>query len=266
MQQPFRLPGCQWVGFDLDHTLIQYKLDTLLPFVAECFVNYLVEQEHYDRSIFDSISWRFGAKGLVIDRTLGNLLKLDENKCVSRMTHGTRICDATEIATVYPGPLEFDGISSARFWPMTTYFEVALGPLFAVMVDADDKDSGKHASALYNALVFNFSRWDSGWYFDGLKRDPGKYIFTLGDVEKWLHEMKRQDIKLFLLTNSLPEYTDLLLTYGFGGPHWTELFDLIICYARKPVFFSGASTFVGMSFVIYVNTIICMYVCSVYVY
>lgn len=39
-----------------------------------------------------------------------------------------------------------------------------------------------------------------------------------------------------MLTNALPEYVDLLMTYAIGP--WDTLFDLVCVYARKPAFFT----------------------------
>jgi len=48
----FSLINMDWIGFDLDHTLIQYKQHALLQLVTECFVEHLVSEEHYDRQLF----------------------------------------------------------------------------------------------------------------------------------------------------------------------------------------------------------------------
>eukprot|EP00698_Gefionella_okellyi_P019253 TRINITY_DN5878_c0_g1_i1.p1 TRINITY_DN5878_c0_g1~~TRINITY_DN5878_c0_g1_i1.p1 ORF type:complete len:428 (-),score=69.62 TRINITY_DN5878_c0_g1_i1:477-1736(-) len=252
MAEPFTLGRCAWIGFDLDHTIIQYKLDNLVKFVSECFVNFLVEQEHYDASLFADLPIGFAAKGVIIDKQLGNFIKIDEQKRVVRMYHGTQPQSVAEIASVYSGPIDFAGITNARFWPMTTYFEVSLGPLFALMVDYEDtqqrKDYVKHTVALYNALVFNFSRWGSGWFFEGLKRDPGRYFYRVPQIVGWLRQLRSHGRKVFLLTNSLPEYTDLLLSYAFADVNWIQHFDLVICYARKPTFFTGTSPFISFQF------------------
>jgi hypothetical protein len=43
--------------------------------------------------------------------------------------------------------------------------------------------------------------------------------------------------QVFLVTNSLPEFTDLLCTY-IMGENWRTLFRLVIFQARKPHFFT----------------------------
>lgn len=57
-------------------------------------------------------------------------------------------------------------------------------------VGSDATDYARHTQALYNALVFNFSRWGTGWYFEPFKHDPGRFIFRQPLTKQWLGEMR----------------------------------------------------------------------------
>jgi len=73
--------------------------------------------------------------------------------------------------------------------------------------------------------------------------DPFKYIVRDPDMVPTLQAHKRDGKKLFLLTNSEWNYTNVVMNHLWGnGPdakdlEWTSLFDVIICFARKPRFF-----------------------------
>lgn len=73
------------------------------------------------------------------------------------------------------------GLTTTRFWSLSSYFEGAVGLVFAEIVDwvtmtNDDVSSKKehaekrtvgfaaHAAAIYDALFYNFADWQRGWY------------------------------------------------------------------------------------------------------
>ena len=58
-----------------------------------------------------------------------------------------------------------------------------------------------------------------------------------------LHKLRSGGKKLFLLTNSLWDYTDAVMTYVLDGmlpeyPSWRNYFDAVVTGAAKPAFFS----------------------------
>ncbi|MBC7174236.1 MAG: 5'-nucleotidase, partial [Polyangiaceae bacterium] len=63
-----------------------------------------------------------------------------------------------------------------------------------------------------------------------------------------LHKLRSAGKKLFLLTNSQPEYTERMMTYLLGDSmpqyaSWRSYFDVVVSAARKPSFFVGAAPF-----------------------
>lgn len=75
-------------------------------------------------------------------------------------------------------------------------------------------------------MFFNYAQWDKGYFFREICTNPEKYLFKqpvhflcylrliCKHVKNWLIELKKVHKKfLFLLTNSLPEYTDMLMQY-----------------------------------------------------
>jgi len=193
----------------------------------------------------------FCKKGLVIDRDEGNILKLDYAARVVIGYHGTRRLSDEELQETY-GPqkkTEFTGSSTLRYWSMTTYFETPVVSLYANLIDHHEErkiEEGNmyfntcrgHAEALYDAMSYNFAEYKKGWYFEQIALHTDKYILPQPNVRKWLEELRQKHKRfLFLLTNSLPEYTDVLMTFSFGDD-WTSLFDLISVHAKKPQWFT----------------------------
>ncbi|KAL6055019.1 5'-nucleotidase [Balamuthia mandrillaris] len=244
-----------WLGFDLDHTLIRYSLDNLHQLCYDCFRKYLIEEADYPTDLLDiPLNQEFIKKGNVVDRKRGNILKLDYAGVVERGYHGTKPITKEELERLYKNePLaNFQGLSTPDWWSLTTFFEVTLAWLFAVLVDLEDTKGKQHqeevniyyrdyqgqSAVLYDALLYNFGQWGKGWYFPAIQKDPSKYIFKQTKVRKWLEELRNVHRKrLFMVTNSFPEYLEVLANYAFGED-WRSLFDFISAAARKPSFFT----------------------------
>jgi len=147
--------------------------------------------------------------------------------------------------------IDFNGNSSGRWWSMSTYFETPAASIFRDLVDLEDssnkhhedvnfynRDYSAHAEAIYNAMWFNYAEWGKGHFFREITTNPDKYLFKQPHVKQWLQELKNVHKRfLFLLTNSLPEYTDMLMVHSFGKD-WTRLFDIVSVHAKKPIFFT----------------------------
>src|SRR5262249_12579412 len=67
-----------------------------------------------------------------------------------------------------------------------------------------------------------------------------------------LHKLRSSGKKLFLLTNSLLEYTDCVMRHVLDGrlpeyPSWRNYFDVVVVGAQKPRFFSERAPFFEVS-------------------
>lgn len=155
--QNFSLADCDWIGFDLDHTLVRYKVDALNRLIYDAMLKYLVMHkaatyEHprpgYLRSIpFDS---HFGGRGTFFDRQLGNMLKIDQHKRVVRGYHGLhRRLSSEELKSLYPEPLAdaVTEIPEDRYWALITFFEVPAAYLIALLVDYVDETAPPSSSS-----------------------------------------------------------------------------------------------------------------------
>eukprot|EP01006_Ploeotia_vitrea_P043245 TRINITY_DN66705_c3_g1_i1.p2 TRINITY_DN66705_c3_g1~~TRINITY_DN66705_c3_g1_i1.p2 ORF type:complete len:535 (+),score=252.86 TRINITY_DN66705_c3_g1_i1:25-1605(+) len=258
-EKEWSLGEMDWIGFDLDHTLIRYKLHRINSLIYWAQMQFLRhEMSHkYDARItsvpFDPM---FQERGLLFDKELGHLLKLDAERRVVRATHGMRQLSEDEIAKAYPPEVlaGFDGQRSPdrsdRFWPLITFFEVPAAYLLSVLVpyvDEADKVAEGRYKRLFNDLIggygYNFNEYDKGWYFPILKGDAdmskhiGNYIYKRDEVVEWLKSLRAAGKRLFVVTNSRYDYTNLLGTYAFGE-NWRELFDFVSVHAHKGEFFT----------------------------
>eukprot|EP00928_Gymnodinium_smaydae_P032128 TRINITY_DN23348_c0_g2_i1.p1 TRINITY_DN23348_c0_g2~~TRINITY_DN23348_c0_g2_i1.p1 ORF type:complete len:490 (+),score=74.38 TRINITY_DN23348_c0_g2_i1:26-1471(+) len=98
MEEPetFSLADMDWIGFDLDHTLVRYNLDELLPLIYRCVCDVLVARGVASSVLDVAYDADFCARGLVFDTSTGDLLKLDSDGRVCRACHG--YCPSSESA------------------------------------------------------------------------------------------------------------------------------------------------------------------------
>jgi hypothetical protein len=89
----FSFTQCDWLGFDLDHTLLRYNVPNLDRLIMRSLLQYLTLKHtpRYPDSLMqlvleDNSTFcnAFIFKGLVLDKQAGNLLQIDADKVVVR--------------------------------------------------------------------------------------------------------------------------------------------------------------------------------------
>ncbi|XP_068707515.1 5'-nucleotidase domain-containing protein 1-like [Montipora foliosa] len=79
----------------------------------------------------------------------------------------------------------------------------------------------------------------NGYFFPSMVKDTAKFIKPCSKkIVEWIKTLKAGQQKIFLLTNSFIDYTNVLMNFAVGE-NWTELFDVIVCMAGKPGFFQS---------------------------
>jgi HAD superfamily 5'-nucleotidase-like hydrolase len=246
------------IGFDLDHTLVRYRLRELNELCFRLFRDYLLTKcnMHVD-CVPPLADYDFAQckKGLVIDMQRGNILVLSGSARVMLARHGGKLMSDEDIANAYgvERATDFAGKSTAHgWWSLATAFMGSIAQLYSFLVDWLDRNSGSVdacdnyfardyvtlAEALYDGVTYHFAAWGRGGFFDAIAKQPERYLYARDDVKRWLVRLReRAGARLFVCTNSLPEYTDFLLRHVFGK-QWSALFDLTLTYARKPLFFA----------------------------
>src|SRR6185503_11169279 len=81
-----------------------------------------------------------------------------------------------------------------------------------------------------------------------IKADLAAYIVKDPLLAETLHKFRSSGKKLFLLTNSLWDYTDVVMRYLLDGerkayPSWRNYFDIVIVGGAKPAWFNERRPF-----------------------
>jgi len=249
----FSFKGTDWIGFDMDHTLVRYKQLSTSTLIFNCLRTAFVQEKKYPERILSAVyDHDFAVKGIVFDLDLGNFIKMNALKKVVRAYHGLTLLTPEQVSQTYPEPLhELEDEGTARFKPILTFFDSPAIYLLGVIIDAVEKENLTVTypnERIWKDLIFSFeytfSEFTRGEYFDSFRRNLYKYIYRRPEVREWLLTLREQGCRLFLVTNSHFDYTDLLLSYSFGED-WRSLFDISIVYAQKPSFFKNFNSFKG---------------------
>jgi len=176
----------------------------------------------------------------VIDKKRGNLIKLDRHKYVKVAYHGLRKMTSEERKRVYSASFETPALfTPPDFASVDTLFQTVDVTLFCQLVTHKEKHPEEIPQSF--ATIFkNVRRAVDLCHCDGVIKDavalqPSKYIVLDPKLPKMLTRLKAAGKQLFVVTNSLYDYTDCVLTYLLGKD-WVSYFDLVICGARKPGF------------------------------
>jgi len=238
------------IGYDMDYTLIHYKV---VEWEGRAY--YYAKQNLMQVGFpVDDVKFNpdLVCRGLIIDKALGNMVKVDRFGYVRRAMHGTRRLSHRETHEVYGR--ELVDLREKRWLFLNTLFSVSEGCLYAQLVEKFDtgllEDLQSRMSVTYESL-FNavskalFKAHVEGRLKSDVMKNPYRYVEDDADLPKTLMDQKQAGKKLALITNSDWEYTKVMMTHVIDrflpeGSTWRDLFDVTIVSARKPAFFSQA--------------------------
>jgi 5'-nucleotidase len=232
------------LGFDMDYTLSHYRSPEIDQLAYRHSTRLLVQERDYPAWLADTrFDPAFAIRGLILDGTRGNLLKLDSARQVVRACHGRRPMAREAIDHAY-GPRRVE-TTGTGFRSVDTLFEIPECHLYASLVDGIDE--GRISGRDY-FQTFQDVRWavDSAHRNGDMKAEilanPELYILRDPQLPPALDRWKRSGKKLFILSNSEWAFTDGVLRFLLDGqdparPNWIDYFDLVITSARKPGFF-----------------------------
>ncbi len=231
-----------WVGFDMDYTLAIYQQEAMDRLSIEATVDKLVARGYppWLRELHYPLD--FAIRGLLVDKHLGNILKLNRFKIVRKGYHGLKELSRNELrALYYERKLRH---KSSRYHWIDTLYALSEACMFATMVEAFDE---RKQSVKYTRLFNDIRSCIDEAHRDGtilkpVMADPDAFLERDPSLAPALHRLRSAGKRLFLLTNSGPAYTRVLLRHLLEGqladyPTFQHYFDAIICSARKPVFF-----------------------------
>lgn len=245
-----RMDKIEMIGFDMDYTLALYHQDRLERLSIDLTLGKLIEKHGYDPAIqtlhYDP---KWAIRGVMVDRALGNVCKLDRHSYVGRCYHGFRELTSDERRAAYRS--EKINLSDDRFEWIDTLFGLPEAVMYVTLVDwADRQLGGVQYDKLFNDIRMAI---DEAHRDDTLKSvikaDLGSYIMKDPLLAETLHKFRSSGKKLFLLTNSLYDYTSVVMSYLLDGerkayPSWRNYFDIVIVGGAKPAFFNELRPFV----------------------
>ncbi|MBN2191425.1 MAG: HAD-IG family 5'-nucleotidase [Polyangiaceae bacterium] len=234
------------VGFDMDYTLVHYR-------VAEW------ERQAYERARrgLAARGWpveglefdpEFVTLGLILDLELGNIVKANRFGYVTRACHGTRMVDFEEQRRLYSRVLV--DVGSPRWVAMDTLFSLSEVSLFAQLVDRFDAGATSAATGYLGVHRAVRQSIDEVHLLDQLKAeimdDPDRFVELDPELPLALLDLKHAGKRLLVITNSEWTYTQAMLSYVLdaflpGSMTWRDLFDLVFVGARKPTFWTAPS-------------------------
>ncbi|MCG8418242.1 MAG: HAD-IG family 5'-nucleotidase [Proteobacteria bacterium] len=234
------------IGYDMDYTLIHYRVD------------------EWERHAFEHVKMRLGERGwpvgelafdqtfirgLVIDTELGNIVKANRFGYIKRGYHGTEPISFDELRAMYSRTIV--DLAESRWKFMNTFFSLSEACLYAQLVELLDARAIPEVMGYDDLYRLVRTTLDYAHVEGRLKNeviaDPDRFVAIDSDAPLALVDQKHAGKKLLLITNSDWSYTRSMMTYAFdpylpGEMTWRELFDVVIVSARKPLFFTGQNS------------------------
>lgn len=244
----------KFIGLDMDHTLVRYNTQAFEALAYEGMLKKLVGEKNYPQEV-STLQFDFNSviRGLIVDSTQGNLLKVSRHGAIRGSRHGTKDIPFHQQQRDYLGT--YVDLGAPEFSSIDTAFSISVAILFGQLVDLKDKnpmDYPEYPIMLKDIVeVMDMSHRD-----DSLKsivrKNKEKYIIQEPEVAEGLERYKKHGKKIFILTNSDFHYTKALLDYAinpFLKEHdsWMDLFEYTITSSRKPRFFFDKLNFLKVN-------------------
>lgn len=246
------------VGFDMDYTLAQYRPDTFETLAYYGTIKKLVFDLGYPRELLDwKFDWRYMVRGLVVDKKRGNILKMDRHKYVKVAYHGFQEMSRDDRLGTYCNTLTRESYDEPDYALIDTLFSLAEAYLFAQLVEYKDNHSSKFPLNTEYSTIYSDVRaaidlcHRDGTLKQAVAQNPAKYIHHDRELIPMLKMLRSSGRMTFLVTNSLWDYTHVVMNYLFGNcgtdggsprdDKWLELFDIVLTGSAKPGFFADGN-------------------------
>jgi HAD superfamily 5'-nucleotidase-like hydrolase len=173
-------------------------------------------------------------------------------KAVSTEERLMTYCDSSKVGTSFTGN---------EYQAMDTLFALAEAYLFCQLVEMKDlvmidekkkknKEYEKLTNVSYHQMFDEIRKSVDLCHRDGslkteVAKDPAKYIVPDESLKELLTTLKTSGRSVFLLTNSLFDYTNVVMNFLISGKtgeeknlDWLEYFDSVFVGSMKPNFFT----------------------------
>ncbi|MFH1729382.1 MAG: HAD-IG family 5'-nucleotidase [Pseudomonadota bacterium] len=246
------------IGFDMDYTLVRYNSKMFETMAYHEMLKKLVEIKNYPGQILEfKFDYDKVIKGLVIDKKLGNLLKLSLFGKVKKCYHGSLQLFYKDTSKIYR-ELSVD-VREERYESIDTTFSISASSLYLQLVDFIDSNSNLFSDYKpnYADLAMDIFQMIDLAHIDGslkdkVKKNTEKYIIKDENLVKVLEKLKASGKSLQIITNSDYHYTKLLMDYTINSfldknRTWLDIFDLVITQSEKPSFFTSNRKFLKVN-------------------
>ncbi len=243
VNRSLRMDSVEWVGFDMDYTLAIYRQEEIDRLSIEATVRKLVERGYPPFLREATYDPGFAIRGLLIDKRLGHVLKMDRYRYVGRAWHGLRELERDvrhalyEARKVRIAPQRYHWIDTLYALPEAAVYAGAVSVLDAYGVHVD-----------YGQLFTDIRECIDEAHRDGsivdvIANDLPRFVDRDAGLGPALHKLRSAGKKLFLLTNSRWGYTQKMMSYLLDGAmheyaSWRQYFDVVSVAAGKPSFFT----------------------------
>lgn len=244
VNRTLNLKKIRYLGVDMDHTLVRYNSENFERLSHTTMVQKLLKRGYPEALKKLEFDYNFAIRGLVVDRKMGNLLKLNRYTAIRASYHGLKPLDFKAHQKLYKST--YIDLSNTDYLAVDTSFSISLANLIAQIVELKNTDTtakypdyGQIADDVLDVLD---EAHRDGSLKDEVKKNLDHYIIKDAHLVHGLEKFRRHGKKIFVLTNSDYHYTKLLLDYAvqpFLKEHksWQDLFEIIITFASKPKFF-----------------------------
>jgi 5'-nucleotidase len=247
-----RMDKIELVGFDMDYTLAIYHLRRIEQLSFDMTLRKLIDAYNYPDAINGlKYDHQFGMRGIAVDKQAGNLVKMDRFGHIGRALHGRTPLSQDTWHKLYRN--ELIRPKNPRYAWLDTLFALPEACLFAGMIDLLEPrghtfDYGKLYDDIREAI--DTVHRDNSLKSE-IRKDIGHYVFKDPELSPTLHKLRSGGKRLFLLTNSMWDYTNAIMGYMLDGvvaeyPSWRNYFDIVITGASKPGFFGEGQPFVEL--------------------
>lgn len=234
------------IGYDMDYTLVHYKVNAWERRAYEYLQNKLAADGYPVADLeFDE---NFVIRGLILDLEMGNVVKANRFGYVKRACHGTAMMEFEAQRTAYERTVV--DLADRRWVFANTLFSLSESCLYMQLVDLFDQGklagsplAGASYAKLYEAVR---KALDASHLEGQLKAEivasPEQYVAVDAELPLALMDLRASGKKLCVITNSEWSYTRAMMSHCFDpfleGRGWRSLFDMVIVAARKPAFFT----------------------------
>ena len=232
------------IGYDMDYTLIHYRMEAWEERAYSMLKQRLLEQEWPVEDLkFDP---DLALRGLIIDTELGNVVKANRFGYIHKAFHGSRALDFETMRDAYERTLI--DLNEPRWYFLNTLFSISEACMYMQLVDLLDEGrlpDGVGYENLYRLVRRSLDETHmQGTLKAEIIAEPKRFVELDEEMPLALLDQKESGKKLVLITNSEWGYAAPMLSYVFNrflpeGKTWRDVFEIAIIGARKPEFFTG---------------------------